>query len=55
MCSVDAYVKEHSLMTSDANSVRGIPMPIISSEKSLFSLVYIINVLENCLRCFEVN
>ena len=35
MCSVDAYNKEHVLMTSDASSVGGRPMTSTPSKKAL--------------------
>ena len=55
MCSVDAYNKEHVLMTSDASSVGGRPMTSKPSKKALYSLGHTINFIDNWLQCFDDN
>ena len=55
MCSVDTYDKEHVPIPSDASSKGGIPMPIMSSKKAIYSLGHTINFIDNWIKWFDVN
>ena len=55
MCSIDTYYKEHVPIPIDASSKGGIPMPIMSSKKAIYSLGHTINFIDNWIKWFDVN
>ena len=55
MCSVDAYGKYNVPMPSDTSSSGGRPIPSKASKKSLYSLGYTINFIDNCRQWFDGN